>query len=575
MLLSDQKQSSVKEPAQDVALLKQAVAAYRLGDKDRARELLNTASELNPDNPLIWLWRASVAASYKEAVSSLERVLALDPDNAKARQWMDKLQRARTEALRKAGIEVPEEADGARPTLVKSESAPVAEALTHTEAPSQEEASPETHSEAQPNEQSDRDPLLDLIAERDDQRQEAEQKPETHAGVEGSSADTPAATTGTSEAAPSTTDDTDVLAELLAERQDQTPAVDSSAAEAPPAEGTALKALPAPIQPAAETNSAAQDEDAFAWLRETGVAPDSDGASGEAGLANDQPIAREPESNDAFGPAPAAWPDTETESDQIETSPVHQETADSEASVEPEPAPASSPLVAAEQLACPVCEQMWTEPQRLCPGCGSLTDLALVDEAPRHDGADRAALRAAAKRLEDEIEAAPTAEAHRHLGLVYMNLRQSNDALTHLREAVRLDPSDQDARAAVVVLEKRSLILAVDDSKTIQRMISSVLEKESYRVALAADGLQALSRLEKEMPAVMLLDITMPRMDGYQVCKIVTGNDATKHIPVIMLSGKDGFFDKVRGKMVGASNYITKPFDPTALLKAISKQMPS
>ena len=240
-----------------------------------------------------------------------------------------------------------------------------------------------------------------------------------------------------------------------------------------------------------------------------------------------------------------------------------------------EDAPKANRLVAAEDLACPICEQMWTERYRLCPGCGSLTELSLVDEAPRHDGADRASLRAAAKRLEEELEASPTADAHRRAGLIYMNLRQSNDALAHLREAMRLDPSNQESRAAVVALEKRRLILAVDDSKTIQRMIASVLEKESYRVALAADGLQALARLDEEMPAIILLDITMPRMDGYQVCKVVNGNDATKHIPVIMLSGKDGFFDKVRGKMVGASNYITKPFDPSALLKAISKQIPS
>jgi twitching motility two-component system response regulator PilG len=63
----------------------------------------------------------------------------------------------------------------------------------------------------------------------------------------------------------------------------------------------------------------------------------------------------------------------------------------------------------------------------------------------------------------------------------------------------------------------------------------------------------------------------MPRMDGYQVCKVITGNESTRHIPVIMLSGKDGFFDKVRGKMVGASNYITKPFDPAELAKSIAK----
>ena len=99
-------------------------------------------------------------------------------------------------------------------------------------------------------------------------------------------------------------------------------------------------------------------------------------------------------------------------------------------------------------------------------------------------------------------------------------------------------------------IESRPLILAVDDSKTVQKIISTVLEKESYRVSAAEDGLAAIAKLDEEMPKLILLDITMPRMDGYQVCKVITGNEAFKHIPVVMLSGKDGFFDKVRGRMV-------------------------
>jgi len=545
MLLSDQKQTSVTEPAQDVALLKQAVAAYRLGDKERARELLNTAAELNPENPLVWLWRASVAASYKEAVSSLERVLELDPSNVKARQWMDKLQSARSEALRKAGIEVPEEESSARPTLVQPEERTEAaspggeQALVPAESPQTGDATPEAKTEAA----GDNNEILDLIEER-------EQTTESEPAPESSAPENPA-----NEASGSASDGEtkDILAELMAGQQvvsDEKPAPEADAQ--PQAEG-----LPAPIQPKSEATSATEAKDEFAYLD----AVRAETTSESAAVAGEEAV----ESNRH------AEPETETEA---ETAPAEatEVGAVGEASDEVEKTPS---LVAPAALACPVCEQMWTESHRLCPGCGSLTELALVGEAPRHDGADRAALRSAVKRLEEELEAMPTADGHKRLGLVYMNLRQSNDTLAHLREATRLDPSDQVSRAAVVELEKRKLILAVDDSKTIQRMISSVLEKESYRVAVAADGLQALARLDEEMPSVMLLDITMPRMDGYQVCKVVTGNDATKHIPVIMLSGKDGFFDKVRGKMVGASNYITKPFDPSALLKAISKQIPN
>ena len=117
--------------------------------------------------------------------------------------------------------------------------------------------------------------------------------------------------------------------------------------------------------------------------------------------------------------------------------------------------------------------------------------------------------------------------------------------------------------------------MVVDDSRTVQRMVSSTLERQLYRVSIAEDGLQALAKLNDELPALILLDITMPRMDGYQVCKVISGNQAFKHIPVVMLSGKDGFFDKVRGKMVGASDYITKPFEAEFLVKAVRGRLQS
>jgi twitching motility two-component system response regulator PilG len=75
--------------------------------------------------------------------------------------------------------------------------------------------------------------------------------------------------------------------------------------------------------------------------------------------------------------------------------------------------------------------------------------------------------------------------------------------------------------------------------------------------------------LKNLAPDLILLDITMPRMDGYQVCKLIRGNPTTKDVPIVMISGKDGFFDKVRGRMAGATGYITKPFGPETLMKAV------
>ncbi len=114
-------------------------------------------------------------------------------------------------------------------------------------------------------------------------------------------------------------------------------------------------------------------------------------------------------------------------------------------------------------------------------------------------------------------------------------------------------------------------ILVVDDSPTICKLVAITLEKHGYHVVSAPDGLEGLAKVNDTHPNLILLDITMPRMDGYQLCRIVKSNPATQHIPVIMLSGKDGFFDKVRGRAAGAASHITKPFEATTLLQTVQK----
>lgn len=117
----------------------------------------------------------------------------------------------------------------------------------------------------------------------------------------------------------------------------------------------------------------------------------------------------------------------------------------------------------------------------------------------------------------------------------------------------------------------QATIMVVDDSPTICRLVATTLEKRDYQVIIAADGMEALAKMNETLPDLILLDITMPRLDGYQLCKIIKGNDLTRHIPVVMLSGKDGFFDRVKGRMVGALDYITKPFKPEVLLQVVAR----
>lgn len=116
-------------------------------------------------------------------------------------------------------------------------------------------------------------------------------------------------------------------------------------------------------------------------------------------------------------------------------------------------------------------------------------------------------------------------------------------------------------------------VLVVDDSPTVRKLVTMTLEKNGFTVGAAADGVVALKSIAELKPRLILLDITMPRLGGYQLCKLIKKHESTKHIPVIMLSGKDGMFDKVRGKFVGCDDYITKPFDPEVLVEKISTQL--
>lgn len=122
-------------------------------------------------------------------------------------------------------------------------------------------------------------------------------------------------------------------------------------------------------------------------------------------------------------------------------------------------------------------------------------------------------------------------------------------------------------------LAQRGTILVVDDSPTVRKLVAMTLERDGYRVMVAANGVEALSEIQDHIPVLIFLDISMPRMDGYQLCKLIRGDQATKNIPVILLSGKDGFFDKVKGRLAGSTEYITKPFEPETLLDVVAKYL--
>jgi len=116
-------------------------------------------------------------------------------------------------------------------------------------------------------------------------------------------------------------------------------------------------------------------------------------------------------------------------------------------------------------------------------------------------------------------------------------------------------------------------VLVIDDSKTIRRTAETLLAKAGCQVITAADGFEALGRVVDDRPDLIFVDIMMPRLDGYQTCALIKNNAALRRTPVIMLSSKDGLFDRAKGRMVGAEQYLTKPFTRDELLGAIRRHV--
>ena len=112
-------------------------------------------------------------------------------------------------------------------------------------------------------------------------------------------------------------------------------------------------------------------------------------------------------------------------------------------------------------------------------------------------------------------------------------------------------------------------VMIIDDSNTIRRSAEIFLVQAGCQVVLAEDGFDALAKIADHGPDVIFCDIMMPRLDGYQTCALIKGNQLFKATPVIMLSSKDGLFDKARGRIVGSEQYLTKPFTREELLGAI------
>ncbi len=236
---------------------------------------------------------------------------------------------------------------------------------------------------------------------------------------------------------------------------------------------------------------------------------------------------------------------------------------------------------------CPFCSSENEAQAFICQGCMAMLTLSDLEMLLAHQNADKFVLREAVEGMEREKTSREFTENElTMLGIGHLNLHNLLAGYSYLHEASQINPNNvvlsSQVNSLLIRLEeitkqeeaheampKGKTILVVDDSPTVRKLIAGKLEKCGHDVFCANDGVEAMERLQDLLPDLVLLDITMPRMDGYQVCKMIRSTEATKNVPVVMISGKDGFFDKVRGRMAGTSGYITKPFGPETLMKTV------
>ncbi len=237
--------------------------------------------------------------------------------------------------------------------------------------------------------------------------------------------------------------------------------------------------------------------------------------------------------------------------------------------------------------ACPFCGSENESQVFSCSSCHAVLSLSDIETLFADSSHEKEAIEDAVTKMEAEWNQRDFSEHElTTLGLGHINLKNFDKGLAYLQEASSLDPNNVilagQVNAIAIRIEdlrrqeeyhdslpKGKTILVVDDSPTVRKLISSKLEKCGHNVLTAVDGIEAIEVIESVVPDLVLLDIAMPRMDGYSVCKLIRAKESVKNVPVVMISGKDGFFDKVRGRMAGTTGYITKPFGPETLMRAL------
>ncbi len=594
--------------------VQRGIDAAESGQNEAALGYFDQALEHDQQNEMAWLWMASIADSQEGKIAYLEKVISINPSNMEAREAYENavadvnrslLEEARSAAVSGNATEANELLDAILAENPRSIEA--WELKSHISVEFRDKLDALRHIlEIEPENVAARslfDSLSSIVSSVT--APAAVQKtppaptgklefPEQHVADLNRMAEASSASPFDSEADPEADDNRAFLEAAVEEAETElTPAsaplddyvsekIEIKAAEY--VEEVSLRESPAPEtseSPAFENGESSIPMPYFEPLPE----PAENLTGYETTIFIDD--VQEPEfqagSEDVDSAEPVEEHTVRTEDPELNTAPAEESIVREE---QPPTATESTPA-SLDLLLCTFCST-GNDPQAfVCQGCLAVLTLSDLEMLLANQMADRFLLGKAITKMESSRTETPmSAEDLTKLGIAYLNLRDLEAGHKCLHEALQLDPNnivlsgqvnallirlqeikkkDEDAEH----LPKGKVILVVDDSPTVRKLISGKLEKSGHDVVCSNDGVEAMSKLREIVPDLILLDITMPRMDGYQVCKLIRSNPATKDVPVVMISGKDGFFDKVRGRLAGTSGYITKPFGPETLMKAV------
>lgn len=539
---------AARQPDAD-ALLKAAKSAAVAGEKEKAIGLIDEMLEHFPDSEDGWILRSHVADSFEEKIKSFENALEINPENFTAKASLESL-RAIMETV---APDAP--AETAAEPFVSDEVAQMPEHTNGHHAPEELEfVIGESHRES--SEDEDSEPAQESAGEQIDTSNEPEDLTQQYSFSDMAALNLPSEPANLTQQF--TAGDITMVGYSLPENEQPQPAPETAVeSEDEPSEDIhkTMVANTLPWESEDEAADAAADEtNSDEIVQEADVdihAIFDDGIPmpfDDAGLKDDGFVSR------TF--------DTLSRTAEFKNT-------------------------ATDGSTCPYCKSGIEAYAFVCYGCMATLTLADLEMLLANQPTNVAAIKASVDALEAEKSSRGLSETELiTLAIGHLNLHNLKAGFNCLHEASQQNPNNVvlsgQVNSLAIRLEeinrqmetslsmpKGKKILVVDDSATVRKLISGKLEKCGHAVFCAVDGVDAIAMIDDMVPDLVLLDITMPRMDGYQVCKTIRSKESTKDVPVVMISGKDGFFDKVRGRMAGTSGYITKPFGPETLMKTL------